>query len=102
MNSYVECHTSFTWKDGVISTDVNEFDVCFIKGQIYKLTKEHNSYCWIKYVRGENYGPGGRFTMDNQITIGTDNLFFPIYTNFFLTPKQTKRNQKLNKILNDI
>ena len=95
--SYVECHTSFKWKDGAISTDVNEFDVCFVKGQVYKLTMENYNYCWIKYGGGENYGPGGRFTMNDEITIGTDN-----YTNFFLTPTQTKRNQNLNKLLNDV
>jgi hypothetical protein len=100
---YVECHTSFTYSYGKITTDVNEFDPIFIKGLVYKMTIEHTKspgikdYLagWVKYDTCNNYGPGGRFMVEGDSNGWLKNH----YTDFFLTPTQTEREIKLKEIL---
>lgn len=100
---YVECHTSFTYSYGKITTDVNEFDPIFIKGLVYKMTIEHTKspgikdYLagWVKYDTSNNYGPGGRFMVEGDSNGWLKNH----YTDFFLTPTQTEREIKLKEIL---
>jgi hypothetical protein len=56
---YVECHTSFTYSYGKIITDVDEFNVMYIKGNAYKMTIEHTDYIsgWVKLEDDDNdYG----------------------------------------------
>jgi hypothetical protein len=95
---YVECHTSFTYSYGKIITDVDEFNVMYIKGNVYKMTIEHTDYIsgWVKLEDDDNdYGAGSRFMLEGKL-----NGWVPHdYTEFFLTPKQTEREQKLKEIL---
>ena len=94
---YVQCHTSFTYRYGKIKTDVNEFDAVFVKGLIYKMTIEKGKYIagWVKYGTEDSYGPGGRFMVEGDSKGWLENH----YTDFFLTPTQTEREQKLKEIL---
>jgi hypothetical protein len=95
---YVECHTSFTYSYGKIITDVDEFNVMYIKGNTYKITIEHTDYIsgWVKLEDDDNnYGPGGRFMVEGDSNGWLKNH----YTEFFLTPTQTEREQKLKEIL---
>ena len=96
---YVECHTSFTYSYGKITTDVNEFNVMYIKGNTYKMTIEHNTdYIsgWIKCQDDDNdYGAGSRLMLYGKITPWITND----YTEFFLTPTQTEREKKLKELL---
>lgn len=108
---YVECHTSFTYSYGKITTDVNEFNVMYIKGNVYKMTIEqnlirlrsarqrnHSDYIsgWIKCQDDDNdYGSGSRHMVEGEI-----NGWIPhYYTEFFLTPTQTEREKKLKELL---
>lgn len=95
---YVECHTSFTYSYGKITTDVNEFNVMYIKGNVYKMTIEHTDYIsgWVKLEDNDNeYGTGSRFMLEGKL-----NGWVPHdYTEFFLTPTQTEREKKLKEIL---
>jgi len=101
---YVECHKSFTYSYGKIITDVNEFNVMYIKGNVYKMTIEHTivspteNYIsgWVKLEDDDNdYGPGSRVMVE-----GKTNGWVPHdYTEFFLTPTQTEREKKLKELL---
>ena len=104
---YVECHTSFTYNCGKITTDINDFDPIFIKGLVYKMTIEHTKsqtkstgikdYLsgWVKYGPSNTYGPGARFMIGGN----SNGWIKEHYTEFFLTPIQTEREQKLKEIL---
>jgi hypothetical protein len=78
-------------------------DPIFIKGLVYKMTIEHTKspgikdYLagWVKYDTCNNYGPGGRFMVEGDSNGWLKNH----YTEFFLTPTQTEREQKLKEIL---
>ena len=95
---YVECHTSFSYSYGKVITDVNEFNVMYIKGNVYKMTIEHSDYIsgWIKCQDDDNdYGSGSRHMVEGEL-----NGWFPhYYTEFFLTPTQTEREKKLKELL---
>jgi hypothetical protein len=101
---YVECHTSFTYSYGYgkITTDVDEFNVMYIKCNTYKMTImittiEHTDYIsgWVKIEDNDyRYGAGSRFMLEGKL-----NECDYDYTEFFLTPTQTEREQKLKEIL---
>lgn len=95
---YVECHTSFTYNYGKITTNVNEFDAIFIKGNTYKMTIEKSkNYIagWVKYGGNDTtYGPGGRFMIEGD----SNDWIKSHYTDFFLTPTQTEREKKLKEL----
>lgn len=95
---YVECHTSFTYSYGKVITDVNEFNVMYIKGNVYKMTIEQGGYIsgWIKCQDDDNdYGSGSRHMVEGEL-----NGWVPhYYTEFFLTPTQTEREKKLKELL---
>lgn len=104
---YVECHTSFTYSNGEIITDVNEFNVICVKGNLYKMTIElknlivnntSSNYlsCWIKYSGDDvSYGPGVRLMFEGDSGGWINNH----YSDFFLTIEQRERNIKLEQLL---
>lgn len=97
---YVECHTSFTYRNGKLIIG-DEFDDMCIKGFSYKMTiEQHDEYnlsCWIKYGSDDSYGPGARFMFEGN----SDNWVKYHYSDFFITLEQTKRDKKINELLND-
>lgn len=102
--TFVECKTSFTFRQGEIST---LGDQIFKKGEIYKLIIEEpwSQFCWIKVdstIPSTGYGAGTRFLYrESGVKNINDGHFkvYPNYTDYFLTPLQTLRNKKLNELL---
>lgn len=95
---YVECHTSFSYSYGKVITDVNEFNVMYIKGNVYKMTIEHSDHIsgWIKCQDDDNdYGSGSRHMVEGELNGWVTHY----YTEFFLTPTQTEREKKLKELL---
>ena len=95
----IECHTSFTYSNGNIVTDIDESNAMFVKGKFYKMMVEPpGKYLtgWIKYGNiSEFYGPGIRFMIEGDLNESIKNN----YVDFFYTPQQTKRNEIINDIL---
>lgn len=102
--TFVECKTSFTFRQGEIST--LGYPILFKKGEIYKLIIEvWSQFCWVKVdstIPSTGYGAGARFLYrESDVKNINEGHFkvYPNYTDYFLTPTQTLRNKKLNELL---